>query len=384
MNPADDRLLSRPDHRRRTVAATVAAPRVLMIESLDAAGSDRADARERCSALRGLRAVVRVAILNPGRNGPDVGAATAITTSGAFAEWDTGPAGLAQLREFAREGRFDHILIAAAAHGGGAAVRALPRGMPASWWPTGVSPAPGWRARLGFGRPAGLPPLVAGSDGSDPDLPGGLAWSSVGPRQAGRGRLTLWDGEYLLAPLPLASDDGSRLLAAFASLGSEWCGLDLVVLSEPQPAFEREARARGVGARVHFVGQAPREAEGAWWSHASGAVFAGTGAVSGGFVLRGLNAGCPMGMLQSDGPGAAIRTWLDRNGCLARAPDGGGGDAVATLARLLGRGPVVNEAVARGRALAAEHGWERTAKRLTAALPWLTAATVRPRPAAAA
>jgi len=52
------------------------------------------------------------------------------------------------------------------------------------------------------------------------------------------------------------------------------------------------------------------------------------------------------------------------------------------LTRLLGRGPVVTEAVARGRALAAAHGWDRTAARLTAALPWLTAAAVRPRTAA--
>jgi len=355
---------------------------VLLIESLDAAGSDGADARERCSALRGLHAVVRVAILNPGRRGTDVGSAAAIASSSAFAEWDTGPAGLAQLREFAREGRFDHILIAAAAHGGGAAVRALPKGLPASWWPTGVSPAPGWRARFGFGHPVGLPPLVSGPDGSDRNPPGGLAWSSVGPRPAGRGRLTLWDGKYLLAPLALAGHAGSRLLAAFAGLGSEWSGLDLVVLSEPQPAFEREARTRGIGARVHFVGPAPREAEAAWWAHASGAVFAGAGAVSGGFVLRGLNAGCPMGVLQSGAAGTAIRTWLEGNGCLPRGPKGADGDADAMLVRLLGRGPVVTEAVARGRALAAEHGWERTAARLTAALPWLTAAAARPRTAA--
>jgi hypothetical protein len=383
MDPADDGLLCRADLRWRTGATTVNPQRVLMIESLDAAGSDRVDARERCAALRELRAVVRVAILNPGRSGPDMGAATAISTPGAFAEWDAGPAGLAQLREFAREGRFDHILIAAAAHGGGAAVRALPRGVPASWWPTGISPAPGWRARLGLGRPAGLARLGAGLEPSDRDVDDGLAWSSVGPRQTGRGRLTLWDGEYLLAPLPLAGGDGSRLLAAFAGLGSEWCGVDLVVLSPPQPGFEREARARGVGPRVHFVGQAPREAEWAWWSHASGAVFAGAGPVSGGFVLRGLNTGCPIAVLQSDGPGAAIRTWLDRSGCLAPARHGGD-DTLATLAALLERGPAVTEAVARGRALAAEHRWERIAGRLAAALPGLAGASVRPRPAAAA
>jgi hypothetical protein len=363
-------LHARPDPQRPAVGTS--APRVLLVETLDAIGSDRADARDRCAALRGLHAVVRVAILSPARNGAPVGAAAAIATPGAFAEWDTGPSGLGQLRAFAREGRFDHILVASAADGGGTAARALPPGVPATWWPTGVSPAAGWRARFGFGRAGGLPAL--GGAGSD----AGFAWSSVAHVAPGRRRLTLWDGEYLLAPLPLAGDDGSRLLAAFAGLGDEWCGVDLVVLGEPGSGFEREARARGIGPRVHFVGLAPREAEAAWWSHASGAVFAGAGPIAGGFVLRGLDAGCPIAVLQSDVPGTALRAWLDRNGCVAPP-----GDDAAGLARLLERGPEVAAAVARGRALAREQGWERTTARLTAALPGL-AGPARPRRSAAA
>lgn len=357
------------------------APRVLLVESLDAAGSDRADARDRCAALRALGTVVRIAIVSPVRQGTDGAGAEPPGEKGILVECDDSPAGFAHLREFAREGRFDLVLLAAAAPGGGAAVRALPSGVPALWWPTGVSPPPGWGTRLGIGRPARLPRIGAEADGSSPVVAPGLAWSSVGARPAGRGRLTLWDGKYLLAPLPLAGEHGSRLLAAFAALDGEWCGIDLVVLSEPQPAFEREARARGIGPRVHFVGRAPREAEWAWWTHACGAVFAGTGPVSGGFVLRGLDAGCPVAVLQADGPGMAIRSWLERNGCLAPRP---GEDPVARLTELLGRGPAVSEAVARGRALAVEHGWGRTTARLAAALPGLPTPARRGRPAAAA
>ncbi len=359
------------------------APRVLLVESLDAAGSDRADARERSAALRSLRAVVRIAIMGAGSQGSATAGADEIGAAGALAECDAGPAGRARLRAFAEEGRFDLILVAAATPGGGAAARALPPGVPACWWPTGVSPAPGWGEWLGIGRRHRLRQLGAEAPGPNGDLAPGLAWSSVGSRPAGRGRLTLWDGEYLLAPLPLAGDDGSRLLAAFAGLDAEWCGLDLVVLSEPQPAFEREARGRGIGTRVHFVGRAPREAEWAWWSNACGAVFAGAGPVSGGFVLRGLDAGCPMVMLQSNGPGAVIRAWLERNGCMSPMPAGGADVSMAALSRLLERGPAVKEAVARGRSLAAEHGWERTTARLAAALPGLPAPPVRKRRAAA-
>lgn len=352
---------------------TPASRRVLLVESLDAAGSDRADARERCAALRALHAVVRVAIVTPSRDGSRPPGSES-DAAAAVAECDDGPAGLSRLRAFAREGRFDRILVAAASPGGGPAARALPRDVPAAWWPTGVAPAPGLGARLGIGRGGRLPPL--GSDRADADAAPGLEWASVGPRPAGRRRLTLWDGEYLLAPLPLAGAAGSRLLAGFAGLDPSWCALDLVVLSEPQPGFEREARARGIAPRVHFVGRAPREAEWAWWSHAAGAVFAGAGAVSGGFVMRALDAGCPLAVLQSDAPGTAIRSWLARHGCLPPDPARGDADPVGALEHLLERGALVAAAVARGRALAAGHGRERTADRLAAAL---SGAEVSPR-----
>jgi hypothetical protein len=355
-------------------------PRVLLVESLDAAGGDRADARERCAVLRGLGAVVRVAVVHAGDATPGIEAQAAMATSGAFAEWDDRPAGLARLREFAREGDFDAILLAAAG-GGGAVARALRSDVPVHWWPTGVSPAPGWGARLALGRGPALPALAGGTAAAESGTPSGFAWSSLSARPAGRGRLTLWDGEYLLSPLPLAGEGGRRLLQAFAALDEEWCGLDLVVLSEPQPAFEREARARGVAARVHFVGPAPREAEWAWWAHARGAVIGGAGAVSGGFLLRGLSVGCAMMVLRPDATGAAIEAWLEGRGALCRAA--AGGDEM-TLARLLARGEAVEAAVARGRSLAAEHDGGRLALKLAAALPLLAGrGAERRRPAAA-
>lgn len=363
----------------------MSAPRVLLVESLDASGSDRADARDRCAALRALGAVVRVAVMHPAGEGSGIGAGQAISTSGAFAEWDAGPTGLARLHEFAVEGRFDLILVAAAGSGGGRCARAVGIGAPLRWWPTGLAPAPGWGARWGLAR-ASLPPLPAPA--RDPAVPEcdtspGLAWSSVSGRPAARGRLTLWDGEYLLSPLPLGPEDGSRLLEGFAALDDDWCALDLVVLSEPQPAFEREARARGIGPRVHFVGRAPREAEWAWWAHARGAVIAGAGAVSGGLLLRGLKAGCPLMVMDSGPVGAAIRAWLERRGGLGAqpAPDRA---PRASLARLLERGAEVEDARARGRELAAEHDWSRLSARLAAALPMLIGERAgRVRPAAA-
>ena len=347
----------------------MSAQRVLLIESLDAAGCDRADVHLRLAALRALRAKVRVAVVDAGCAGGADGTEPAGVSPVAFAEFGAGAEGLSRLRTLMREEPYDLILLAAAAPGGGPAARALPAGAPARWWPTGVTAGPGWGVRFGFDR-AGRSPLGAFA-GADPQTPPGLAWSSAGPRPSGRGRPGLWDGDYLLSPLPLAGDAGSRLLAAFADLPGEWCGLDLVVLSEPQPAFEREARARGIAPRVHFVGRAAREAEWAWWAQASVAVLAGSVAVSGGFVLRGLTSGCPILTCDSAGAAAAIRDWLERNDCSPVARADLERDLAGSLTAVLRRGPAVAEAVARGRVLAAEHTENRWPARLAAALPAL-------------
>ena len=348
----------------------MSAPRVLVVESLDAAGSDRSDLRGRCAALRARHAVVRGVTLVHRHDGPSPPVDAAIHASSTVAEWDTSPEGLTRLRAFAREGRFDLILIASAIPGGGPGARATAIGVPAWWWPTGLARSPGWGARLGLGRGASLPPLGHNGSRSEAGPPAGLSWSSAGERHAGRGRLTLWDGDYLLAPLPLDGEAGSRLLAAFADHSALASELDLVVLSEPQPGFEREARARGIGTRVHFVGPAPREAEWAWWAHASGAVLAGSGPVSGGLVLRGLVTGCPLVVAAREGPCATIGRWLAGHGCSPWL-SAGGEDLAGTLARMLEREARASDAVARGRALAAQHDHDRLVSRLAAALPIL-------------
>lgn len=361
----------------------MSAPRVLLVESLDAVGSDAADARGRRSALRSAGAVVRVATLAPARGGGPAAATTA--GAGAVAEFDTGPDGLESLRRFAREGHFDLILLAAATPGGGRAAEALEGVAPARWWPTGVAQASDWRARWRFGSRATLAPMgEAEPSRSIDEAPAGLAWSSVESPSPGRPRLTLWDGDYLLGILPLVGAEGSRVLAAFALLAAEWSGLDLVVLADPQPAFEREARVLGVATRVHFVGPAPREAECAWWAHASGAILAGRVTFAGGLLLRALAAGCPLIVASPDGTWRSVSSWLTHHGCTPWSNGGGGEGLAGALARVLGRGPTIEGAVTRGRALAAAHAWSLLPRRLAGALPRLVFGPTGRRPASAA
>src|SRR5262245_1132430 len=180
---------------------------------------------------------------------------------------------------------------------------------------------------------------------------------------------------------PRACEGRRRGAGAVVAVDGGWWRGELLVLAEAPLPFEREARTRGVAPRVHFVGRAPREAEWAWWAHARAAVIGGAGAVSGGFLLRGLSVGCPMMVLRPDATGAAIDTWLERRGALCRVA---AGDDAATLARMLAGGPAVEAAIARGRSLAGEHDNGRLALQLAAALPMLAGRGAdRRRPAAA-
>jgi hypothetical protein len=357
---------------------------VLLIEVLDAAGSDATDAGEHCAVLQAARIGARAATLSPGDRSGSPGRERA--NSSAIPAFGDRGADHAALRDFARHGRFDLALVAAASPDAGGAARALSRTLPTRWWPTGLAPARGWRSRLAFAGPGAgeraMVPTDLGGDGADTGAPAGLAWSSVDGGRFARGRLTLWDGEYALAPLPLAGDQGVRTLAAFAGAAARWTALDLIVLAEPQPAFEREARARGIGARVHFVGRPPREAEWAWWAHASAALLAGRGPLSGGLILRGLTAGCPLLVPSMSGPCGAVAGWLAGHGC---TPWAGGGAALGeALAQILERGPTVGEAVTRGHELAARHDPTRLGRRLAPALAGLLPANAETPPAAAA
>jgi hypothetical protein len=358
--------------------------RVLLVEALDAIGSDALDAREHEAILRATGARIQAALVTPRRRdraAAHEGDATASAPNDKCREFDDGRAGLAALRAFAGRGGFDLALVAATSPGGGVAARALAPVLPTRWWPTGLAPAPDWRARLGFHAEGPVQPLAA--ERSDPDAPAGLSWSSVQHGRVARGGFALWDGEYVLAPLPPAGDDGARLLAAFAAVAQRWTGHDLVVLADPRPDFERQARALGIGVRVHCVGAAPREAEWAWWSHASAAVLAGRGSLSGGLVLRGLLSGCPLVVAASSAPLGALGDWLADQGCAA--PVGADDTArAAALERVLERGPQVDQAVARGRALAACHAPTLVAPRLARALAGLRSRTAEVPPARAA
>jgi hypothetical protein len=360
---------------------TPSPPHVLLVEALDAIGSDALDAREHEAVFRATGARIQTAILTSCRREGGAAIDGEVTPTSAVPEFDDGRAGLAALRAFAVRGRFDLAVVAAASTGGGVAARALAPVVPTRWWPTGLAPALDWRARLGW-QGAGAGRALA-AEGSEAGAPAGLSWSSVRNGRVAHGRLALWDGEYVLAPLPPAGDDGARLLAAFAEVAPRWTGHDLVVLADPQPAFERRARALGIGVRVHCVGAAPREAEWAWWSHASAALLAGPGPISGGLVLRGLLSGCPLVVASAAAPCAVIGQWLAGHGCSSGTP---GGDAApgAALARTLERGPRVDEATARGRSLAARHEPTRLASRLAAALDGLLVPPAEAPPAAAA
>lgn len=388
-HPGEKRI--RPDVRDATTGArgrrpdrdAMSAPRVLLLEVLDAIGSATTDAREHCAVLQAARMGVQAATLSPGDRNGSVGSETG-KAAAAFPAFGDGRADHAALRDFARRGRFDLALVAAASPGGGRAAHTLSRTLPTRWWPTGLTAARGWRSPwvfAGSGVRAMVPADLA-DDGPGPRAPAGLAWSSVEGGRLARGRLTPWDGEYVLAPLPLAGDDGVRTLAGFAQAAARWSALDLIVLAEPQPAFEREARVRGIGARVHFVGRAPREAEWAWWSHASAALLAGRGPVSGGLILRGLTAGCPLLVASASGPCDAVAGWLTEHGCMPWADTGSApGEG---LAQILERGPSVDQAVTRGRTLAARHDPTRLGQGLAPALARLWRATPEtPRAAAA-
>jgi glycosyltransferase involved in cell wall biosynthesis len=342
----------------------VSAARVLLAEWLDAAGSDVADARERAAALRAAGAVVRAVALDPDRDGGPPAVATGIEHW--RLERDTWP----RLREFARSGRFDRLLIAAASDGGGRVAEALAGIAPLQWWPTGWSAAPGWREQLPWRAAPAQPLADHDASGGDP-LDRRFSWCSVDGERFSRGRLSIWDGDYVLAPLPLAGEDGLRLLRGFAGVAAESSGLDLVVLSDAQPRFEAEARRLSIGIRVHFVGRAARDAEWAWWAHASAGVLSGSGALAGGLILRALAAGCPLLPASGAGPVRSAGAWLAGQDLAQAGVPASADDLGSRLAQLVDRGPAVEAIRMRGRALAARLDAKTLPDRLAKALPGL-------------
>lgn len=325
-------------------------PRVLLIEHLDAIGAAPSDARLRASALRAAGAHVEVIVLDTDR-GEDLqyGSVSHRREPGVIlwhAHHAAGPLG-----RFAREKRFDFALWASA-HASDPLAGQLPGALPAYHCSTGFTPH--------AIREKALPALDAGLDP--------CAGSAFDPARAQRGRLSLWDGPFVLAPTPLTSEPGRAVLEAFALAASDRDEVDLVVLDHPRAPLEALARQLGIDLRVHFVGPAPREAEAAWLQTASVALLAGEQAISAGIVLRALTSGCPL--LPVGEEAGPLAGWLLARGLAPFA--GADGDLLGdALEAVLTAGPRIDLLRSRGRAVGERYTLAALTERFTRSLAGL-------------
>jgi hypothetical protein len=346
------------------------ARRVLLIECLDAAGAILEDAAARARALEPVAAAVETLELRfgtkdvPATRTPQPRAARAAIDD-AIATFDPGL-----------------VIVATAESGGGAVGRMIGGGVDALWWPTAVGAAAarprGWAGL----RPRAHGPLVALAGVEDvpessfratPALASSgasaLDWAVQDAEVRGGSRLPLWDGRYLLAPVPLLGRAGHDLLRTFAELEARWDRVDLVILGAVDPEFQSVARRLGIGARVHFAGAATSEAELTWLRAAAGVVFGHHGPVSAALVLRALACGAPV--LAAGTPLAVtVHEWLAARGLI---PASWASDALplrTKLEHLLEHDRAVEDAVKRGRAVAVRHQPDALSKRLAVALGW--------------
>jgi hypothetical protein len=327
---------------------------VLLLESLDGAGSSPADANLHLATLEHAGFTAQVLLLerraeSRPREEPDEAAYARIARA----------VGAAELGVAFRAFRPDLVLIASAAAGGGPATEWLPAGTRALWWPTGLDGSE--QAPAATGPRA----IVIGPSGRtrthESDSSGGIDASVLDAAAERRVRHGLWDGDYVLVPVPC----GPAALRAFAEVASAYDSLDLVLLAHPEPKLQQLAREIGIGTRVHFAGPAPRRAEYAWYRSASAALVSGDGALSGGTVLRLLASGCPIVPV---GEGVAVRqlgTWLEARGCAAVT---GSDPAARALERAIERGGTVERAIEHGQRLALGHEVESFAPRVAQAL----------------
>lgn len=332
---------------------------LLLIEALDSLGAHVADARLRASLLRRAGWAPSTLVL-PGASpagpflalGPRARAGQRVTRAD---ELPGTPAGLA--------------IIAASRATAAAIAATLPARFELRWWPTEVlDPAEpiessGRRVELLFEPMSGA---LAGrrTRPARPALDCGLIASP--PR---RERDSLWDGDYVLSPGPLADPDGTVVLEAFARVAGEHDELDLVVLADPQPAFGDIARRLGVATRVHFAAPAARLAELIWLAAASAAIVGQAGPLSAAWVLRALARGCPVLPAGGGALASALRDWLAEGGCLVEGGISRRGDLAAALEVALAGGSAVTAATERGREVAAARTPGMIAARLLEAPP---------------
>jgi hypothetical protein len=275
------------------------------------------------------------------------------------------------LGEILERSRDRTVLIASTAPGGGDVARQLPPGVAARWWPTGLHPGLGARALAPWKRTGLLAPLDAGAEqgpNAKPCPSAGLNWSVIEGPAPRRRRLAPWDGDYLLVPMALAGAAGNLAMRAFATVAENHDSLDLVLLAPPQPELTREARRLGVATRVHFAGPSPRLAKYAWVQAASALLLGCAAPLSGGVALRALACGAPVIVLGDHAMDRVLRRWLTESACVLDAPGHGAAELCETLETILARGVPVEQALARGKAVAELHGVDAVAPRLAAAL----------------
>jgi len=328
---------------------------ILLIESLDAVGSSADDARARLSALNQAGFTAHALVVAAGRS-----PTARPGESGRQTQWIEGHAALAAAARTS-QARAPHALalVASGPIEAGALARALPPGLEARWWPTALAAAnsaPGAFA-AGVLRPS--PPALTLDA-----LEGAIAE----PARGGRSH-PLWDGDYVLAPVPLAAPSGTAVLEAFARAARERSALDLVVLADPQPEFERLAQALGIGVRVHFAGPAPGPAEASWLRAAAAVLLPAEATLAASLVLRVLDAGALPVVVGGGAPADILRRWLSARGCAAGAGAPGTWGAAESLGWVLDRGSAVETAIARGREEAGRHRPGAMTERVRAWLP---------------
>jgi hypothetical protein len=337
-------------------------PRVLLIESLDAAGASPADARSRLDALERAGYEAEAVVCDHGR----VALPQASVDPAGQAESIPVASDAAALQAVLDAHHDRLVLVASSAPGGGVVASWIKPGIQARWWPAGLHAGP---RPLDRWRKSGLATLAMLDSGADaPCATAGLTWTPIEGGGYAPRRLSPWDGDYVLVPATLSAQAGTLALRVFARAAEERDALDLVFLAAERPDLEREARRLGIRTRVHFAGAAPRRAEYAW-CHAAAAVMLGCDeSLTGGVPLRALACGAPLLVLGNGPADRALRGWLDAAGCVL-TPPGPGVDALEhTLGRLIDRDRQVEHAIGRGRELAELQEAKAFAPRLAAAL----------------
>lgn len=312
----------------------MSASSMLLIECLSGLGAHETDAALRVRALRKAGVSARAIVID---------AATPAERSRALAD--------AAARAVAE--RPAAVWIAGSERDWRFVDRAMPATLPRLWWPA----------------------VLPGS-GGEPDAGSHPASHSVGagaplrhlalhcaPVRAARDRaaVALWDGDFILVPGALRGREGERLLRGYAQAVEERPELDLVVLADPDPAFQALAHSLGIGWRVHCAGESPREAEHTWLATATAVLLPLEGAVAAGLVLRILAAGAPLVVDPKANAASSLLAWLDDTCVTAASP-------AEAITLVLAREPGVRDACERGRLRAAQHEPDALAARLAAAL----------------